>query len=216
MVRLDIFADPICPWCLIGKRLLEAALAEHPDHPFTIAWQPFQLNPEMPRAGMDRRTYLEAKFGGQTEAVRAYAEIDQRARAVGIELNLGAIARTPNTLDAQRLIHWAGIEHRQSMVVEALFQAYFIDGQDIGDPAVLTGIAASAGLDGALVARLLASDADLDGIRERDAHARARGVTGAPTFIVADTHVLVGAQPTALWLQVIAELVGAAPKAGLQ
>ncbi|WP_414897745.1 DsbA family oxidoreductase [Rhodovulum sp. YEN HP10] len=216
MVRLDIFADPICPWCLIGKRLLDAALAERPDHPFTIAWQPFQLNPEMPRAGMDRRSYLEAKFGGQTEAVQAYAEIDRHARAAGIALDLGAIARTPNTLDAQRLIHWAGIEHRQPAVVEALFQAYFIDGRDIGDGAVLADLAASAGLDGALVARLLESDADLDGIRERDAHARSRGVTGAPTFILADTHVLVGAQPTALWLQVIAELVGEAPKAGLQ
>ncbi|RBO53106.1 DsbA family oxidoreductase [Rhodovulum sp. BSW8] len=214
MIRLDIFSDPICPWCLIGKRLLDAALAERPDHPFTIAWQPFQLNPGMPRAGMDRRAYLEAKFGGQTEAVRAYAEIDRRARETGIELNLAAIARTPNTLDAHRLIHWAGIEHRQTEVVTALFEAYFQQGRDIGDPEVLTDLAASAGLDGTMIARLLASDADLDGVRARDAHARERGVSGVPTFILADTHVLVGAQPTELWLDVIAELSGAPTAAG--
>ncbi|TCO69720.1 DsbA family oxidoreductase [Rhodovulum euryhalinum] len=208
MVRLDIFADPICPWCLIGKRLLDNALAERPDHPFTIAWHPFQLNPDMPRGGMDRRAYLEAKFGGQIEAVRVYAEIDEKARVAGIELNLAAIARTPNTLDAHRLIHWAGIEHRQAAAVDGLFAAYFLEGRDIGDPDVLADIAAGAGMDRAMVARLLASDADLDEMRNRDAHARARGVTGVPTFIVADRHVLVGAQPTALWLQVIAELAG--------
>jgi len=208
MVRLDILADPICPWCLIGKRLLENALATRPDHPFVIAWHPFQLNPEMPAGGMDRRAYLEAKFGGKAEAARVYAEIDEKARAAGIELNLAAITRTPNTLDAHRLIHWAGIEHRQAAVVEALFDAYFLEGRDIGAAETLAGIAAGAGMDGAMVARLLASDADADAIRARDAHARERGVTGVPTFVVADRHVLVGAQPTALWQKVIAELAG--------
>ncbi|TCM81512.1 DsbA family oxidoreductase [Rhodovulum steppense] len=208
MVRLDIFADPICPWCLIGKRLLDAALDARPDHPFEIVWQPFQLNPGMPRAGMDRRAYLEAKFGGQMEAVRAYAEIDEKARAAGIELNLAAITRTPNTLDAQRLIHWAGLEGCQHAAVQALFDACFLEGRDIGATGVLAAIAGAVGMDSGMVARLLASDADADAIRARDAHARSRGVTGVPTFIVADHHVLVGAQPTALWVQVIAELAG--------
>lgn len=208
MVPLDILADPICPWCLIGKRLLENALAARPDHPFAIAWHPFQLNPDMPRQGMDRRAYLEAKFGGKAEAARIYAEIDEKARAAGLELNLAAITRTPNTLDAHRLIHWAGIEHKQGVVVDALFAAYFQDGRDIGDAGVLADIAAAAGMEGDMVARLLASDADADTIRDRDAHARGRGVTGVPTFIVAEHHVLIGAQPTALWERVIAELAG--------
>ncbi|TCP41005.1 DsbA family oxidoreductase [Rhodovulum marinum] len=208
MIRLDILADPICPWCLIGKRLLDNALDARPDHPFVIAWHPFQLNPEMPAGGMDRRAYLEAKFGGKAEAARAYAEIDEKARATGIELNLSAIARTPNTLDAHRLIHWAGIEHRQGAVVAALFDAYFLEGRDIGDRGELARIAAGTGMDGDMVARLLDTDADIATIRDRDAHARARGVTGVPTFIVADQHVVVGAQPTELWASVIAELAG--------
>lgn len=211
MVRLDVLIDPICPWCMIGKRLLDNALAARPDHPFAIAWHPFLLNPGMPKGGMDRRAYLEAKFGGQIEAARAYAGIDAAARAAGIELNLAAIQRTPDTVDAHRLIHWAGIEERQGEVVQALFEAYFLQGQDIGEAAVLAGIAEGVGMDGTVVARLLAGEADMDTIRARDAHARARGVTGVPTFIVAETHVLVGVQPTALWAEVIAELAGPAP-----
>ncbi|MBN2907239.1 MAG: DsbA family oxidoreductase [Rhodobacteraceae bacterium] len=209
MVKLDILADPICPWCHIGKRQLDTALAARPDHPFVIEWHPFQLNPDMPRGGMDRRAYLQAKFGGKAEAARVYAQIDAAAQAAGLTLNLGAITRTPNTLDAQRLIHWAGIEGRQQAVVSFLFQAYFEDGQDIGDRAVLTAIATRAEMDGAAIARLLQGEADIDTIRARDAHARARGVTGVPTFVVAETHVLVGAQPTTLWQEVIEELSGA-------
>ncbi|SIO20303.1 Predicted dithiol-disulfide isomerase, DsbA family [Rhodovulum sp. ES.010] len=208
MVPLDILADPICPWCLIGKRLLKNALAKRPDHPFVIAWHPFQLNPDMPAGGMDRRAYLEAKFGGREAAAKTYAEIDEKARAAGLDLNLAAIRRTPNTLDAHRLIHWAGVEHRQSALVDALFAAYFFEGHDIGDVGVLTDIAAAAGMDPDMVARLLASEADVEEVRSRDAHARARGVTGVPTFVVAERHVLVGAQPTALWEKVIAELAG--------
>ena len=211
MVRLDILADPICPWCLIGKRLLDKALDARPDHPFAIDWHPFQLNPDMPRAGMDRRAYLEAKFGGRENAARVYAEIDEKARAAGLQLDFGAIRRTPNTLDAHRLIHWAGIEGRQQAVVSFLFEAYFQKGRDIGDPEVLTAIAARAEMDAAVVARLLEGDADLETIRSRDAHARERGVTGVPAFIVAERHVLVGAQPSALWQKVIAELAGEGP-----
>ncbi|MBK1635066.1 DsbA family oxidoreductase [Rhodovulum adriaticum] len=212
MVLLDIFADPICPWCYIGKRLLDTALQRHPDHPFAITWHPFQLNPDMPKQGMDRRTYLEAKFGGKTQAAQTYAEIAEHAREAGLDLNLAAITRTPNTLDAHRLIHWAGIEGRQQAVISFLFEAYFQNGQDIGDPDILRAIAERAEMDGAMIARLLASDADVEDIRARDAHARERGVTGVPTFIVANTHALVGAQPTTLWEDVIAELRGGAPQ----
>lgn len=216
MVRLDILADPICPWCHIGKHLLDAALAARPDHPFAIAWHPFQLNPDMPKAGMDRRAYLEAKFGGRAEAARVYAEIDAKAREAGIEIDFAAIRHTPNTLDAHRLIHWAGIEGRQDAIVSALYAAYFHEGKDIGTAEVLTGLADDAGMDGAMVARLLASDADAATVRALDAHARDRGVNGVPTFIVAERHVLVGAQPTALWDQVIAELAGDPAAARLQ
>jgi predicted DsbA family dithiol-disulfide isomerase len=206
MIKLDILSDPICPWCFIGKTNLDRALEQRPDHPFAIEWHPFQLNPDMPAEGMDRRAYMEAKFGGRDGAVRAYTPVLQAAERAGLTLNFEGIARTPNTLDAHRLIHWAGLEGRQTAAVSALFRAYFVDGQDIGDRATLADIAARIGLDRAMTERLLASDADAEDIRARDAHARERGVTGVPTFVIANQHVVVGAQPADLWLQVIDEL----------
>ncbi|KCV83703.1 putative DSBA oxidoreductase [Actibacterium atlanticum] len=207
MIKLDILSDPICPWCYIGKTYLDRALAAHPDHPFTIEWHPFQLNPEMPEGGMERRAYLEAKFGGTQGALDAYRPIVERAEAEGMEIDFGAIQRTPNTLNAHRLIHWAGIEGRQTPVVSFLFEAYFKQGLDIGDKAVLIDIAKRAEMDSDLVQRLLDSDADVEDTRARDAHARQRGVTGVPCFIVHNQHVLPGAQPTELWEQVIDEVL---------
>ena len=205
-IQLDILSDPICPWCYIGKTHLFKALAEVPDHPFAIQWHPFQLNPDMPRAGMDRRDYLEAKFGGREGAVRAYAPVVQQAEAAGLSIDFEGMRRTPNTLDAHRLIHWAGIEHRQNAAVDALFHAYFAEARDIGDAEVLADIADGIGMDASVVMRLLASDADTDDIRTRDARAREMGVTAVPTFIVAGQHAVPGAQPPELWLRVIADL----------
>jgi predicted DsbA family dithiol-disulfide isomerase len=206
MIKLDIISDPICPWCFIGKANLDRALEAAGDHPFTVEWHPFQLNPDMPREGMDRRAYLEAKFGGKEGAVRAYAPVVEAAEKAGLKINFESIARTPNTLDAHRLIHWAGLEGRQTPMVAALFKAYFQEGRDIGDATVLADIAEALEMDRAMTLRLLAGDADTDDIRARDAHARDRGVTGVPCFIVAGQHALPGAQPPELWAQVIREI----------
>ncbi|MEL6610426.1 MAG: DsbA family protein, partial [Pseudomonadota bacterium] len=103
MIKLDIISDPICPWCYIGKTLLDEALKARPDHPFEMEWHPFQLNPDMPEGGMDRKEYLEAKFGGKEGAIRAYAPVLERAEAAGLKIDFAAIPRTPNTLDAHRL-----------------------------------------------------------------------------------------------------------------
>lgn len=205
-VALDILSDPICPWCYIGKTHLEKALAQVPDHPFVIQWHPFQLNPEMPEEGMDRRAYLETKFGGQEGAVRAYAPVVEHAKSAGLEINFEAMQRTPNTLDAHRLIHWAGIEHKQHDAVDALFRAYFVEGRDIGDHEVLGDIADGIGLDASVILRLLGSDADRQNIIDRDASAREMGVNSVPTFIVGGKHAVPGAQPPELWLKVIEEL----------
>lgn len=209
MIPLDIFCDPICPWCWIGKARLDRAL-EQAGNPFAIRWHPFMLNPQMPAEGMERRAYLEAKFGGQDQAVAAYREVMDHAARDGLTLNLDRIARTPATLDAQRLILWAELEDRQSFVVQRLFEAYFRDGRDISDAEVLADIADGTGMDAAMVLRLLASEADVAEIRSRDAAAREMGVTSTPTFIVARQHAVPGAQSTDLWKQVIAELGGAA------
>ena len=205
-VKLDIFSDPICPWCYIGKTHLDNALASVPSHPFVIEWHPFQLNPDMPDAGMDRRDYLEGKFGSKEGAVQAYAPVVENAKSAGLTINFEDMKRTPNTLNAHRLIHWAGIDGKQNQAVDSLFYAYFVDARDIGDPEVLGDIADSIGMDAAVVSKLLASDADRDDIKARDAHSRKMGISSVPTFIVANQHAVPGAQQPQMWQQVIAEI----------
>lgn len=206
MVKLDIISDPICPWCYIGKTNLDKALEQFPDHPFTIEWHPFQLNPDMPSEGMDRRAYLEGKFGGKEAAVRAYAPVVENAQNAGLTINLDAMKRTPNTIDAHRLIHWAGIEQRQSFVVDLLFKAYFVEGRDIGDAEVLADIADSAEMDASMVTRLLGTDSDIEDIRKRDAHSREMGVNSVPTFVIANQHAVPGAQQPDMWVKVIKDI----------
>ena len=207
MVKLDIISDPICPWCYIGKANLDKALEQFPDHPFIIEWHPFQLNPDMPAEGMDRRAYLEGKFGGKEGAVKAYAPVVAAAEKSGAHINFEAIKKTPNTNDAHRLIHWAGIEQRQSFVVDLLFKAYFVEGRDIGSHEVLADIADTAEMDAAMVTKLLASTSDTDDIRARDQHSREMGVNSVPTFIVAQQHAVPGAQPPEMWVTVIKDIM---------
>ena len=208
MIALEIYSDPVCPWCYIGKVALERAMEARPDHPFAVTWHPFQLNPDMPAEGMDRQDYLKLKFG--EGLVDAYRPIVERAEGLGMELNLPAITRQPNTLAAHALIHWAGLVGKQNAAVSALFRAYFQQGRDIGAPEVLLDIATGIGMDGALTRRLLDAGADRDVILEADRSARARGIEGVPFFIVAGQHAVPGAQPVELWQQVIDELAGAA------
>jgi predicted DsbA family dithiol-disulfide isomerase len=158
---------------------------------------------------MDRRAYLEGKFGGKEGAVKAYAPVVEHASNAGLKINFEGMERTPNTLNAHRLIHWAGIEGRQTAAVSALFKAYFVDTRDIGDLEVLTDIADSIEMDASVVGRLLATDADMQEIRDRDAHSRAMGISSVPTFIVGGKHAVPGAQPPELWAKVIAEVTAA-------
>ena len=209
-VRLDIFSDPVCPWCYVGKANLDRALADQPDPPFTILWHPFQLNPDMPAGGVDKRRYLEEKFGGKGRVDAVHDRLREVAREAGLPLNPDIPQRIPNTLDAHRLIHWAGIEGRQSQVVSALFQAYWAEGRDIGAPQVLADIAAACGMDRAATLRLLQSDADASDLIARDRDARAKGVTAVPTFLIAQHYVVSRAQPADPWAKVIAYLRGAA------
>lgn len=207
MIRLDIFSDPVCPWCLIGKAHLDAAIAASGRQPFAITWHPFQLNPDMPPEGADLRAYLGAKYGdARVDAMQA--RVEGFAAEAGIDLDTDVPKRALNTADAHRLIHWAGTLGLQDAVVDALFRAYWFEGQDISDHLTLAGIAGSAGMDRAAVLRLLGTDADRDTVAAREAHARGRGISAVPTFIVSDRHVVSGAQPRALWTQVIDELGG--------
>lgn len=209
-VRLDIFSDPVCPWCLVGKANLDRALADHPGHPFQIQWHPFQLNPDMPPEGVAKRAYLEAKFGGKARVDAIHDRLREVARSAGVDMDPDKPQRMPNTLNAHRLIHWAGIESLQSPVVTALMQAYWSQGRDIGDLETLADIAAENGMDRDATLRLLQSDADAEDIAARDADARAKGVNSVPTFLIAQQYVVSGAQPPDLWGKVIAEIAGKA------
>ena len=206
MIKLDIMSDPICPWCYIGKTQLDRALAANPDHPFTIEWHPFQLNPSMPAEGMDRRAYLEGKFGSKAAAVEVYGNIERQAQALGLPINFAAMQRTPNTINAHRLIHWAGLEQKQQLLIDALFDAYFCNGIDIGDLGALRDIAIKAGLQRDVTTQLLNSDSDISMIKERDSHSRKMGVNAVPTFIVANQHAVPGSQTPEVWASIIAEL----------
>ena len=206
MIRLDIFSDPICPWCFIGKHNLFAALSGVDKDLFSIEWHPFQLNPDMPEGGMDRRAYLETKFGGKEGAVQAYLPVVEHAKSAGLAINFEAITKTPNTLKALCLIHWAKLEGCQAEIVQTLFEAYFYHGKDIGDTAILIDIAAKVGMDTDMVKRLFASGQDQLEMQERDASARAMGVRAVPTFIFAGQHVVSGAQSVEMWQSVIEDI----------
>ena len=214
MTTIQIISDPICPWCYIGKTRFEAALAQRPDHPFEISWKPFQLNPEMPDEGMDRREYLERKFGGPEGAVQVYSDIVKAAEGDGLSIDISLIERTPNTVNAHRLIHWAGLEGLQNEVVAALFIAYFQQGKDISAPEVLADISENSGMERALIERLLASDAEISETRTEDEKFREMGVRGVPTFLIDGQYVVTGARDTAFWVDLIEEInaIGAAQK----
>ncbi|WP_316013113.1 DsbA family oxidoreductase [Roseobacter sp. HKCCA0434] len=207
MTRLDILSDPICPWCYIGKAKLDAALAATP-YPFEITWRPFQLNPDMPPEGMDRRAYLNAKFG-EERATAFYAQIEQAARDAGLEVNFDAIERTPSTIDAHRVIRWAGQTGDQGALKDALFRAYFVEGKDISDRDLLAELGAEAGLEADVTRRLLDGDADVAEVKAEDAEARQMGVTGVPTFLIGGRYAVQGAQDTATWEGIIADLSAA-------
>jgi len=206
MVRLDIFSDPICPWCFIGKRNLDDALIEARTDVFDIRWHPFQLNPQIPIEGMNRRVYLEGKFGGKKGAVKAYTPIVEHAANAGLSINVDTIKRTPNTLNSHLLIHWAEAQGVQTQLVETLFTSYFLQELDLSNNGVLRDIAHSVGMESNSIKQKLITKIDLDEIKGRDAASRKMGLTGVPAFIVAGKHVVQGAQGAELWSRVINDI----------
>lgn len=198
---IEIYSDVICPWCFIGKRRLERAMAQRPSLDITIDWRAFQLNPWMPAEGMERKAYLEAKFGSR-DAARVYDGIKRVGEGEGIDFRFDRIPRTPNTLSAHRLIRMAGAQQKQDAVVEALFQAYFINGRDIGSIDSLAEIAGEAGLDRDEIRRSLADEGDLQVVRAEDARARQMGIQGVPCFIVDRSYAVSGAQEPEYFLPV--------------
>ena len=203
--RLDVFSDAICPWCYIGKRQLDGAQAmlAREGLRFAVTWRPFQLNPDMPPEGVARDSYRAAKFGSLARSRELDAQVAEAAGKAGITIRHDLMARTPNTLGAHRLIERAARDGRQDGVVEALFAAYFAEGRDVGDLAVLAEIGAACGIPDA--AGYLASDEDRAEVLAGDRAARAAGLSGVPTFAL-ERHVLFsGAVPAETMAEALRE-----------
>jgi predicted DsbA family dithiol-disulfide isomerase len=196
---IGVISDVICPWCYIGKRHLRAALdlLRAEGLAFDVTWHAYQLNPDMPAGGADRAAYRAAKFGSKARADQLEARVIEAAGAAGLPFRADLIARTPNTIAAHRLVWLAGRRGVQDAIVDGLFDAYFVEGRDIGDPAILARRAADAGLDEAATRAFLDGDEGEAEVRAEDAAARRGGISGVPSFRL-DGHVLFsGAMPAA-------------------
>ena len=195
--RLDIVSDAICPWCYIGKRQLERALPilAQEGLRFSVHWNPFQLNPEMPREGVDRRAYRMAKFGSWERSQELDARVAEAASGVGLTFHLDRLQRTPNTVDAHRLVWLAGEAGVQDAVMEAVFRAYFTEGGDLGDRQLLADCAAAAGMQRDAVLGFLAGEELELEVRDADRVAREAGVNGVPSFFLDGYGLFSGALP---------------------
>lgn len=192
-LQLDIVADTICPWCYLGKRRFDLAIAECPELNVEISWRPFQLEPDIPEGGIARKIYAERKYGASGLAGTRWKPVTVAGGKVGIDFNFNDIEITPNTIRSHLLIRWAGDAGCQHEVVEHLYEQYFVHGRDIGALDVLLDIAEKAGMDTAQVKAWFENDRDRAELLEDIAIGRALGIEGVPSFIFDQSHVMQGA-----------------------
>ena len=204
---IDVVSDVICPWCFLGKRRLDAALARLDDIDVFVRWRPFMLDPTIPPEGLDRQDYMLAKFGPE-RLKTIHDPLIAAGEELGVPYNFDLITRTPNTLDAHRLIRWAHTVERQHETAERLFMAYWSEGLDVSDRDVLARCAGEVGINAAQIRELLDTAQDVEETRAEIAHATNIGVTGVPTFILGQSYALVGAQSP----EVLADAIGRVAK----
>ncbi|MCC6141578.1 MAG: DsbA family oxidoreductase [Nitrospira sp.] len=215
-LQIEVYSDVVCPWCYVGKRRLERALDQVKGHAAAqVVWKPFQLNPTMPNGGMDRRVYLEAKFGSLDSFRQLEEHVQAAGASAGITFAFDKIARAPNTFAAHRLIWFAARRECQNAVVDSLFRGYFEEGADIGSIPALAQLAERAGLLDA--ARFLQSDEGVMDVKAEAAAGHALGIHSVPYFRIAGTRAISGAQPVEVFVQVLAEAAADRPerKAGV-
>jgi predicted DsbA family dithiol-disulfide isomerase len=200
---IEIFSDIVCPWCYIGKRRLDAVLAQPGFDDIQVVWRPYQLYPGLPADGMPREAFMRARFGEDARPGDVYRRIVAEADGIGLELDFERITVAPNTLRAHRLMSWAESSGRQHDLAEVLFRYYFRDGRNIGDRAVLAEGAAEAGLDGAAAAQMLTGEDETDKVRAELDLGKAAGITGVPCFVLAGRFAIPGAQPADVMRQLI-------------
>jgi predicted DsbA family dithiol-disulfide isomerase len=198
-ISIDVVSDVVCPWCFIGQKRLKKAISMTPEIDVKVQWRPYQLDPTIPAEGYDRKEYMTAKFGGEDRLKQVHTRLREAAIDDEIAFALEKIEISPNTLDAHRVIRWAGgvDTDLQDKVVAGLFSAFFESGRNIGDHQVLIDVAKAAGMDTSIVEPLLATDADKDAVREEIATAQRMGITGVPCYLLEGRYAVVGAQDAA-------------------
>ncbi len=202
-MQLDVIFDTVCPWCYIGKRRLERAVAMRPNCDVRIRWRPFMLNPDMPPSGIDRTAYLIKKFGSETRVRRVYGAIGEAGQSVEIDFAFDRIRRTPNSVSSHRLIRHAADSINVAPLVERLFEAYFIDGVDIGDKDVLVDLGVDFGMARAELKDYLDSDLDVAEVYEENARAHRLGINGVPAFAFEGNMMISGAQEPEVLVRVL-------------
>ena len=210
-LSIDVVSDVVCPWCYIGLKRLDTALASVNDVAVAVNWRPYQLDATIPPDGIDRKQYMLAKFGSEERLAEIHARVAEAGREAGIAFAFDAIRVSPNTLDAHRVIRWAGTEgpEIQAKLVRRLFALYFEEGRDIGDRGVLIEAARESGMDGAVVETLLASNADADAVKVEIDTAAQMGVRGVPCYLLEGRYAIMGAQEPSVLADAIRQVAGA-------
>jgi predicted DsbA family dithiol-disulfide isomerase len=210
-ITIDVVSDVVCPWCFIGQKRLDKAVAAVPEIAVDIHWRPYQLDPTIPSEGKDRKQYMLDKFGSEERIRQIHERIEPLGAAEGIAFDFGAIKVAPNTLDAHRVIRWAGTagDGVQDRLVRRLFQLNFEGGANLGDPVVLVDAARESGMDAAVVETLLPTDADRDAVANEIATAARMGVTGVPCFLLENKYAVMGAQDSETLADAIRQVAAA-------
>ena len=207
-VTVDVVSDVVCPWCYLGKRRLEHAIAQVPEVAVAIHWRPYSLDPTVPPEGEDRAAYIIRKFGSLAAIDGAHERLIDLGRTEGIDYHFERITRAPNTMDAHRVVRWASAAGAGAAMVERLFAAYFSEGRDVGNHDVLGALAGEVGLPGPEISARLASDQDRDAVAAEIENAYRIGVTGVPCFILAGRYGVMGAQPVEALVAAIRQAAG--------
>jgi predicted DsbA family dithiol-disulfide isomerase len=217
-ISVDVVSDVVCPWCFIGQKRLDTAIDEVPNVAVEVRWRPFQLDPTIPPEGKDRKRYMLEKFGSEERIRQIHARVETLGAAEGINFAFDAIKIAANTLDAHRVIRWAGAADMdaQNRLVRRLFKLNFEEGRNIGDHAVLIEAAREAGMDAAVVETLLPTDADVESVRNEIATAQRMGITGVPCFLLEGRYAVMGAQDTATLADAIRQVAAAKAKGELE
>ena len=202
-MKIDVYADVVCPWCYVGAKRLEKALEERPGLDVERRWRPFQLRPEMPAGGVPWRPFALEKFGGEENMRRAFAHVAAAGEPDGARFDFDRVASAPNTVDAHRLILHARERGGEWRMADALFRGYFAEGRDLNDTRDLATMAAGAGLDAEEVRAFLAGDAGTQDVLESQREAEELGIGGVPFYVIDGRYAVSGGQPAEVWLRTL-------------